>query len=110
MDATYKECAQAQIEGNPTIDFDFKEDLVKIIKSKSESTVKRLCRQDGEGRYFYDSDGEDLTANIDKITNQAEINKLRRQGYKFQSDVINNKFPATYRKSGHYYVNGVRMY
>lgn len=110
MDATYKESAIAQIEGNPTINLFLKEDLTEIFRLKSESTMKRMCKQDGKGRFFYDSDESDLAADLDKIVTQAEVNKLRRQGYEFQSAEINEKFPATYRRGGHYYINGYRQY
>ena len=110
MDTTYKASAIAQIEGNPTINLFLKEDLTTIFGLKSESTMKKLCRQDGNGRFFYDSDGSDLTADLNKIVTQSEVNKLRRQGYEFQSTEINEKFPATYRRGGHYYVNGHRQY
>lgn len=110
MDATYKASAMAQIEGNPTINLFLKEDLIEIFRLKSESAMKQMCKQDGNGRFFYDSDESDLASDLDKIVTQAEVNKLRRQGYKFQSAEINEKFPATYRRGGHYYINGYRQY
>lgn len=110
MDASYKDSAIEQILGNPTLDYDFKLDLIKVINGKSESSCKALCRRDGNGRFFYDTDGDELKADLKSITNQREVNRLRRAGIEFESEDFNKEFPATYRRGGHLYVNGIRKY
>lgn len=110
MDASYKVSATEQILGNPTIDYDFKLDLIKVVNGKSEGNCKSLCRRDDNGRFFYDTDGDKLKSDLKSVTSQREVNRLRRAGIEFESEEFNKEFPATYRRGGHLYVNGVRKY
>lgn len=110
MDASYKVSATEQILGNPTIDYDFKLDLIKAVNGKSEGNCKSFCRRDDNGRFFYDTDGDELKTDLKSFTSQREVNRLRRAGVEFESEEFNKEFPATYRRGGHLYVNGVRIY
>lgn len=110
MDATWKESALNQIEGNPVIPIDFADDLIIIIAAMPERRVRDIANSQGDGRFFYNADAGELKDKISQAITQRDINALRRRGITFESEEINELFPATYRRGGHYYVNGVRQY
>lgn len=116
MDATYKETAIIQIEHNTSIDYELKADLIKVIKSLDEETIKNLTK-DEKNRFFYKSSradvGKALKDNLPKGKRtymQATANRLAREGKVSNNTFIRDNFATTYTRGGHKYINGVRDY
>ena len=116
MDATYKDTITAQLEGNPFIDYEIKEGLLKILWRFSEDELKNVTKQD-KNRFFYKSKLIDVAARLrdempstEKRKLQTQANKAAREGRKLKNKFTEYTFPTTYTRSGHKYVNGKREY
>ncbi len=116
MDATYKDTIMAQLEGNPFIDEEIKEGLLKILWRFSEDELKNVTKQD-KNRFFYKSKLLDVAARLrdempstEKRKLQTQANRAARQGRELKNKFVEYAFPTTYTRSGHKYVNGKREY
>ncbi len=116
MDTTYKDTITAQLEGNPFIDEEIKEDMLKSLWRFSENELRNVTKED-KNRFFYQGKLIDIAARLkdemptkDKKKVQMQTNKAAREGREIKNKFIEYAFPTTYTRGGHKYVNGKRQY
>lgn len=132
MDRTWKVCVQRQITANPLISDNMRDACLWIVNHSSENECRALAySKDEQGRFFYkrgsgnnlakDKSAMRVLRNVlkNKIYTRRQLNSFMRQFPDFvkalrdlglDSDVQFLGEAVTYRKSGHKYVNGVRIY
>jgi len=115
-DVTYRVTAEAQISGNPLLDYEYKKDLLKILNEFSDGEIERMAKQDSN-RFFYKGGASDLEKKIKKEMPtklqkklQMQANREQRKSNTISNKFIANNFKTTYTRGGHKYVNGFRQY
>lgn len=115
MDATYIDTIKAQISGNALIDYESKEDILKVVDKLSESELIALSKND-KNRFFYKNRQGDIQSALkDKLPDklkkslQLQANRAARTGQASSNKFASN-FETTYTRGGHKYVAGKRIY
>ncbi len=110
MDTTYKESLIGQIEGNARLDFREADELIRIANKFSVTRAEKAVL--GKKRFFYTADTEEVIEKIKGMmtdsevrTEQSRVNK-RMRAFGERSSI----FETTYKRGGHKYVDGVRIY
>lgn len=110
MDTTYKESLIGQIEGNARLDFREADELIRIANKFSVTRAEKAVL--GKKRFFYTADTEEVIETIKGMMTASEVrteqslaNKRTRE-FGGRSSI----FETTYKRGGHKYVDGVRIY
>jgi len=116
VDATYHDTVKAQIGGNALLDYEYKDDILKIIDKFSESELQQMAKSD-KNRFFYQNGQSGIESKLktempDRIkkTLQAQANRAARNGQQASNKFVANNFDTTYTRGGHKYVSGKRIY
>lgn len=111
MDATYKDTLIGQLSGNAPLDYRDADELIKLIRNKSEGFAKGLLTG-GKSRFFYTAKTEDIINKIKSTLTPSELRGGQRSANKNAREGVwdSKVFETTYTKSGHKYVNGRREY
>lgn len=90
--------------------------IVEVLKKFDEGTLREMAKDD-KNRFFYRNSQSDIESRVlekmpDSVRRQLQnqANRLARSGQESENAFIAENFETTYRRGGHRYENGRRIY